>query len=315
MIEQEVESILAEHANEVQTVVLQQKNEASRVRLVRAEEYEEKIKNAEDFFDDGFPVGITRDTYLLVAARTGAGKTTFAKQAAAYALKQGKKVAIFSNEMTAASYDSGIYHLMGASLHTKEEKDAHWFTYSHNLFVYDTASSAGQLICWDAAFSFVDSKNTQEQFDLIIFDQISNLTSTYTEANKKKASKIFEQLKYFSNEAKERINKKDNDFPPLVVFQQSEKFSSEKNPSEVDIKQILRGCKSTIDDATLAIYVDLRTNESNTMETFIVIDKNRYGLPYKPEGGRCTRWHLENNWLSRKAKQPKLLLNPVKTDF
>lgn len=269
-------------------------------RLEAARMYEQKIKNAKNFFHDEFPVGLTNDSYVLIAARTGSGKTTFAKQAAAYALNAGQKVGIFSNEMSAASYDHGIYRLMGHGLHTEEEKTEHWLGYSDSLFVYDGKSSDDRLNCWDAAFKFIDDENTKHKFDLIIFDQISNLNSVKDSENLKKHKHTFEQMNFFSSQIKTRINTGADDFPPIIVFQQSMRLDSSKNVADVDLKTLLRGSKSILDDCTLSFYLDLRSEGSSGDApplTYLVLDKNRYDLPFREGKAKVTKWIMSNRWL------------------
>ena len=222
-------------------------------------------------FHNDFAVPVHIDTLMIVFARSGHGKSTFANHVAAKALMEGKRVCLFSNELDMYSYlymVSAIIARMKGITNIREVANS----IVGNFIVYDTTTSMGGTTYWDSVADYIIQMTKHHNPHIVLFDQLSNAGNTFNPENAKTLNirDAFKQIKFITTRFQTMCNQQ-MELPPIITFQQGYAPDVRRHPQNWDAHTVARNGRGAIEDATHVLILGRKDNC-----TFIKCDKFRY---------------------------------------
>ena len=223
--------------------------------------------------------GLNRSDLIILAARPGMGKTSFALNIARnVAVQKMKKVAFFSLEMSKEQLSSRLLSseamVEGTKLRTGELNESEWA----RIIEAGDILSGGELYLDDNAQITVNEMKAkirrQKGVDLVLIDYLQLMGSGKTENRVQEISAITRNLKIMAKE----LN------IPVIVLSQLAR-ASEKRTDHRPVLSDLRDSGSIEQDADIVLFLyreDYYSNENPNEETDknkceCIVAKNRHG--------------------------------------
>ena len=219
--------------------------------------------------------GFGKGELIIVAARPGMGKTTLALNFMLDAVKQDKRVLMYSVEMTATELVSNISEIPGDRIHRGKLTDTEY------KGVYDDTSDIinSGLLYIDAETSELFSiksvakkLNHLAKLDMIIIDYMQLLSGG--DSNNKQQNRE-QQIAFISRNLKALA--KELDIPIICLSQLSRAVESRgnKRPMLSDLRE--SGAIEQDANKVIFIYRDGYYSKTNDTTTEIIVAKNRAG--------------------------------------
>lgn len=245
--------------------------------------YEQYLKTKDNYLMKFMPTGFKEldkmiggwqkdNDYVCIAARSGVGKSWIAMKIAREAMRAGYKVAYYSGEMSSEqvyqrliTLDSGISNY--GIVHGSESIVNTYKNYVDNVNV------AGSIICYNAydlpgniaTVENLKSIVKKEQFDLLIIDQITWLSSGQYFGNNETAefAAISKQLREAQLELK----------IPFICLHQLNRSAYLNS----DLSDGLYGSDKLKQDCSMIICIKDSTDENGNLFLDFTMSKNRSG--------------------------------------
>ena len=245
--------------------------------------YEQYLKTKDNYLMKFMPTGFKEldkmiggwqkdNDYVCIAARSGVGKSWIAMKIAREAMRAGYKVAYYSGEMSSEqvyqrliTLDSGISNY--GIVHGSESIVNTYINYVDNVNV------AGSIVCYNAydlpgniaTVENLKSIVKKEQFDLLIVDQITWLSSGQYFGNNETAefAAISKQLREAQLELK----------IPFICLHQLNRSAYLNS----DLSDGLYGSDKLKQDCSMIICIKDSTDENGNLFLDFTMSKNRSG--------------------------------------
>lgn len=241
----------------------------------------DRILNAFSIFHPQFDFKVTKNSYILIGAVTGSGKSTFFVQTVCNAILDGLKVIVITNEETSLAFMERIIQRLK---HLNYSEKASIQLILDLVDIFDVERTNGRSGKYDTLIKILDKVWKSGTSDLVIVDQMITAKSTGS------VSGVFEGPKAISEYIKGRINSSEV-LAPIMVAQQV-KAGPQQEIEKVSMKAMLQNSTQTIDDATHALLI--QRNEDNKTSFKVCKFREEQLMPTH----RITRWIMnDKRWL------------------
>lgn len=253
--------------------------------------------------------GIAPKQLVVIAARPSVGKSAFAVQAAHYhAVKQGRRAAIFSLEMSdreilerLTALESGVnmhaYRALGQGAEGKQAmresiSRAYGKLSGHGLHVYDT--SDGTL---SDVILMAKSAHATIGIDLLIVDYLQLIENAKRDSNRvQEISSISRRLKTLAREL---------DIPIIALAQLNRSIELRPKGQQTPVLSDLRDSGSIEQDADIVIFLhrpDFYDEAATKNVAQAIVAKNRNG----PTSIATLVWHAETTTFKSHLSEVKM---------
>lgn len=205
-----------------------------------------QIAKAKSFISDNY-IKVTPNTAILIAAPAGRGKTTALYSAVVHELKRGGKVLFFSNEMGQKAIDAKVLKVLSTQLKLPDQEVAARF--AHKFIIYHVSKHPA-LGFFDRAYDFIRNTTIEQNPDLVVFDQMSNMKKNSKSGERTDQWKALPE--FTENFVKWQQSDDGVQLPPIVLIQQAN-MTGKKDA--VSLQAALRGSKGTIADVGVGILI------------------------------------------------------------
>ena len=290
----EVEALLAQKDKENAAIAAELRKQLEEKSWQEAKAHTDLISKRIHFFSDEFELTIHKRSFMVAAAPSGHGKSTFAKQSAAHAVMGNRKVLIISNELPVSAYMASISEKYAgmAGIPTREA----FSKVFDNVIVEDMYTSKGMSQGWMTCVQYMFNMIKKHKPDLVFLDQLSNATLDIGYTGKEKVPD-YKKFELIAADIQNRIHTGTEDWPPIIAFQQMMP-PADSNPLKWSMKNLLRDSKNTMNYATHSLMILKKKASDDSVRTLLVVDKVRYEYSY---GKSLSLWKMDGNWILRKA--------------
>lgn len=286
----DLQQLLAEKDKENERIQEQLRLEKRKQTLDKTMAYRELIEKRIKFFSDEFELELHKCSFVIAAAPSGHGKSTFAKQSAAHAINANRRVLIISNELPAEAYYLSITQkLQGMANLDFNTAFNKVYTMCH---IEDMYTSKGMTQGWMTCVQYMFNMIKKHEPDLVFLDQLSNANLDIGYTGKEKIPD-FKKFELMAAEIQNRIHAGDKNWPPIITFQQMMP-PSDTNTTKWSMKNLLRDSKNTMNYATHCLMILKKQLKEGGYATLIAIDKVRYEYTFGPA---LTTWKMDTDWV------------------